>query len=187
MLNMCGQLMNWKIKIATGSSGQSIIEAAIALPLLLTILFNAVNCGYFFFIAMNLTSAPRTAALYSMQGGQTQNQLQLPTADSVKQLAVDDISGSFPTGASAPMQVCSSVIGLNNPQTVNQTSQCTSYNGGSATFPTAGDVDPEAPAFVANRVDIAYTAAPLVSGPGLNIVLPSNLTFHRYTVMRAMN
>jgi Flp pilus assembly protein TadG len=167
--------------------GEGLIEAALTLPLLLMLLFNAVNMGYFFFVTVNLTSAPRTAALYSMQGGQTQNQVQLPAATSVKDLALSDISGSFPAGASAPIQVCSSVVGLNNPTTASQTAQCTSFNGGSATFPNAADLDPEAPAFVANRVDIAYTVTPLVEGLGLGIVLPNNLTFHRYAVMRAMN
>ena len=166
--------------------GESLIETALSLPLLLMLLFNALNIGYFFFVTLNLTSAPRTAVLYSMQGGQTQNESQLPAAVSVKELAMADIAGSF-AGVSPPLQVCSSVVGLNNATTVNQAAQCTSYNGGSGTFPSAADVDPEAPAFVANRVDIAYTVTPLVRGAGLHIVLPDNLTFHRYAVMRAMN
>jgi Flp pilus assembly protein TadG len=183
-----GAKMNrWTTRIAGELNGQSLLETALVLPLLLTIVFNAVNYGYFYFIALNLTSAPRTAALYSMQGGQTQNQLQLPSAASVQQLAVEDISGSFRPGGTAPMQVCSIVLGINNPNTASQTARCASYNGGSSTFPSNGGVDPEAPAFVAHRVDIAYTVTPLVQGRAFNIVLPSSLTFHRYAVMRAMN
>ena len=77
--------------VIKSTRGESLIETALSLPLLLMLLFNALNIGYFFFVTLNLTSAPRTAVLYSMLGGQTQNELQLPPAVSVKDLAMAEL------------------------------------------------------------------------------------------------
>ena len=43
------------------SRGQALIETALIMPLFLTIVLNAVNFGYFFLMALNLTSAARTS------------------------------------------------------------------------------------------------------------------------------
>ena len=39
-----------KIAAAGGQSGQSLVETVLMLPLLLLLLLNAVNFGYFFFV-----------------------------------------------------------------------------------------------------------------------------------------
>ena len=177
-------MLSWRgLRFARAQGAQSIVETALILPLMLTIVLNAANFGYFFFIALNLASAPHMAALYSIQGGQTPAQLTLPSAALVEQLAYDDIRGSVPRAANAPLQVCSKAIGLNNVGTATQTAQCQSFNGSPSYTPAT---DPEAPVFVLQRVDMTYTVTPLVKGTAFNLIVPT-LTFHRQASMRAMD
>jgi Flp pilus assembly protein TadG len=42
-----------------GTEGQTVIEAAVLLPLMVTLVFNAINVGYYFWASLNLTTAPR--------------------------------------------------------------------------------------------------------------------------------
>src|SRR6266481_5565382 len=53
------------------SRGQSLVETILMLPLLLLIVCNVVNLGYFFLVIVNLTGASRTSALYSIEGSYT--------------------------------------------------------------------------------------------------------------------
>src|SRR5437660_2946079 len=50
--------------------GQSLLETAVAMPLLLGIAFNLINLGYFWFMVIALFAAPRLGAEYSTLGGQ---------------------------------------------------------------------------------------------------------------------
>jgi Flp pilus assembly protein TadG len=69
-----------KKNIVRGDSGQSLIETVLFLPFLLTIVLNAVNFAYFFLMALNITSASRSAAIYSVMGGATPAAIALPKA-----------------------------------------------------------------------------------------------------------
>ena len=166
--------------------GQGLIETALVLPFLLIITFNAVNIGYFFFVYLNLATAPRQGAQYSIMGAVTSVQV-LPGADAVHQLLSDDISGALSNASSTPARVCSLALGTSSPHDGTQVSLCQVYNaGGGGTDPfSAVQPDPEAPNLVLNRVDIAYTVAPLIPGAAFNLVMPSSLTFHRMVYMRA--
>ena len=53
------------------TQGQSLIETALLLPILLLLAFNAINFGYFFFVAVNLAAAPRTGVQLSIIGEAT--------------------------------------------------------------------------------------------------------------------
>jgi Flp pilus assembly protein TadG len=179
---------------ARRQKGQSAIETALLLPLFLMLAFNAINFGYFFFVMLNLAAAPRQAVLYSAQGGATPRSPDVPaagpqgTSTTVSSLAYSDISGAIASAANTPLQVCSKAVGVTIPggDATKQAATCTTYNAGEVTFPTA-DVDPEAPAFVLHRVDITYTVTPPVPGRLFNLILPSNLAFHRQVEMRAMD
>ena len=167
-------------------SGQSLVETALLLPLMLTIVFNAVNMGYFFAVALSLAAAPRQGVEYSIQGPAGFQQTQLPSAASVSSLVSDDITGAIPSAANTPIRVCSVSLGLNpsGRGTASQVPNCASYgNAGSFSAP---DPDPEAPFMVLNRVEIQYTVTPLISGPAFNLVMPASLTFHRMVEMRVM-
>src|SRR5437667_578620 len=112
------------------SRGQSLVETAIMLPLLVMLVLNVVNFGYFFLVIINLTGAARTATLYAIEGGSTPAASELPSSGdgsntlSVTYLAFQDMTGALwnPTGAS--VRVCSPVnisagSGVKNPGKVN--------------------------------------------------------------------
>jgi len=169
------------LKANRHESGQSIIESAILVPFLIVLLFNAVNIGYYFTVALHLSTAPRQGAEYSIQGPVSQLQTNLPSASTVYDLVNEDITGAVAAAANPKSQVCSADVGLSNTGTSNQITDCVQYNSFSAVTP---DPDPESPALVLNRVDIQYTIPPLIPGTLFNIV-PSP-TVHRYVQMRAL-
>lgn len=163
--------------------GQGLLEAALLLPFLLVIVFNAVNFGYMFFTYLNLATAPRQGAQYSILGDVTTVGL-LPAASDVHQLLSDDITGAIASAANTPARVCTLALGTSSPPDNTQVPLCQVYNASSDPFTTI-QPDPEAPALVLNRVDIAYTVTPPISGGVFNLILPSSLTLHRLVYMRA--
>ena len=62
------------------SRGQSLVETALMLPLLIMIVLNVVNLGYFYLVIVNLTGTARTATLYSIAGSATPAASALPGA-----------------------------------------------------------------------------------------------------------
>lgn len=173
-----------KSRLRSREGGQSLVETALVLPLFLLITFNAVNFGYFFFVAVNLASAPREGVEYSIQGFATPSQLTLPNPGpssneaSVSWLTYQDMA-ALHLSANAQVQVCTKLLGLSAPGTAN----CAQYGGGSFPAPAA---DPEPNAFVLHRVDVKYTVNPLIPGWMFGLIIPSP-TFHRQVSMRAMD
>ncbi len=45
-----------------GQEGQSLLETAFSIPLLLGLAFNLINLGYFWFMVLALSAAPRQGA-----------------------------------------------------------------------------------------------------------------------------
>src|SRR5215469_15402363 len=96
--------------------GQSLVETAIILPVLLLVVLNVVNLGYFFVVIINLTGSSRTSTLYSILGSATPSAAELPPPGnatnqlSVTYLAFQDMTGALwnPNGAS--VQICSPII-----------------------------------------------------------------------------
>jgi Flp pilus assembly protein TadG len=171
---------------ASSSSGQSLVEVAVIAPILFLLIAYAVDYGYFFLVAAQLTSASRIAAEYSIQGFQGPAQTQLPAAgpigtiDSVAALAVGDLAGLLSSSTTTTVQVCSRVLGMNA-----SLPNCTSYGPPGASYTPA--TDPEAPIFVLHRVDVTYTVQPPVPLSFFNYSLIPKLQFHRQVSMRAMD
>jgi len=191
------------------SLGQSLVETAIILPLMLMLVLNAVNFGYFFLVMVNLTGASRNGVEYAIMGQSTPAATPLPSPgpagntapgnQTVTYLTQQDMTGALFNPTSAQIQVCSSASGINGTGTA-LTSNCVTCTGTScgsvgtgSPVPTA---DPEAPTFVLNRVDIQYTFTPLIPGRIFNVALmaapicsgnPITCTFVRSVEMRAMN
>jgi len=197
-------------KLARNNSGQALVETALILPLLLTVVLNAVNFAYFFLMALNITSASRSGAIYSVMGGATPSATALPkggpvgTTTTVSYLALRDLTGAvFSPSTKAGVQVCSSTIGVLNAGTTTMRAQCASYGSVGGGFASA-DPDPElnsgstAPAFLLNRVDVSYQFSPPIPVMPFNIlVLASPIcstsptgtvtcTFYRHVEMREM-
>jgi len=84
------------------------------------------------------------------------------------------------TSSNVAVQVCTSAVGINS----SGIAQC-QQSGSAFTFPGAA-ADPEAPFFVLDRVDVEYTVKPIIPGSAFNVVLPSNLNFHRQVSMRSL-
>jgi len=202
--------IRWK-----GSSGQALIETALILPLLLMIVLNAVNFAYFFLMALNITAASRSAGIYSVMGNATPVSAAIPKAGApstacpattatttVSDLALQDLCGAVlaPSTSNAGIQVCSSSVGVLNAGTGTMQTQCAQYGVGS--FPSA-EPDPEkdaaniAPAFLLNRVDVAYRFTPPIPLAPFNIMALATpacssaggtvtCTFYRHIEMREM-
>jgi len=183
-------------------AGQSIVETVLMMPVLLMLLLNAINFGYFFFTITNLAAAPRVGVEYSIMGSATPSAIALPatgpsnTVLSSSFLTYEDMRGALnaPT-ANASVQVCSQSAGILSAGTATAHAACVPYTAAGVTFTfPAAQVDPEAPLFVLHQVDVAYKFTPLIPGTVFNVLL---LTFptcdangvcvlHRQSVMRGM-
>jgi hypothetical protein len=193
-------------KCAPNSSGQALIETALMLPLMMLILLNVVNFGFFFVIALNLAASPRSAVEYSILGFQTPGSISLPqaptgttiTASTISYLSQQDLTGAISAPTGATIQVCSSTVGM----TATGIAKCVSCTGTSCGAATTGSpapvADPETPNFVLNRVDVDYTFSPPIPGTPFGLaLLPMSAcsasggtvtcTFHRQVSMREMN
>ncbi len=190
-------------RLVRNSSGQALIETALIMPLLLTIVLNAVNFAFFFLMALNITSSSRTSGIYSIMGGATPASKALPkagpetTASTVTYLAYQDLTGavSTPSTSNTGVNVCSSTVGVSGSGASTVTS-CTS-NGIGGGFPSSAAADPEAPSFLLGRVDVAYKFTPPLPFTGFNLLLLGSpncdtsggsvtCTFYRHIVMRQM-
>ena len=186
--------------------GQSLLETALLMPLVLLIVLNVVNFGYFFVVAVNLAAAPRSGVLYSIMGFSTPGALSLPnagppsTANTVSYLSQQDMTGAINNPTSATLQVCSITVGLAGTG-VNTKSLCVSCTGTTCGSAGAGSpvpsADPEAPNFILHRVDVTYSFSPLIQGTPFGLsLLPMTAcsssggnvtcTFHRQVSMRVM-
>lgn len=183
--------------------GQSMIETALLLPILLLIVFNAINFGYFFFVVLNLSSAPRSGVQYSILGFATPGQFSLPpagpagTANTVSYLTYRDVEGVLTGWRGAQVVVCAKQLGVDSDQA--KCCQTTSSSTACGLTGTHAPVDPEVGTggfhpFVLNRVDITYRVNPIIpafelptpAGP-ISLTLIPNLNFHRQVSMRAMD
>jgi Flp pilus assembly protein TadG len=168
--------------------GQGLIEAAVILPFLFLLLFNAINFAYFFYVGLNLTSAPKDAVEYAVQGPSTPGQLAYPGSSAVKTYLYTNLQNGLTNYSNTPVNVCTSENGLTGTG-VNQKAVCFSYtNSGSSSTNTGGTTfaDPEAPYFVTFQVDVTYTVQPLIAGSPFGIKLFPVLTLHRQISMRNM-
>lgn len=169
-----------------GEAGQSLLETALFLPLLVLLTAFAVDFGYFFVVAANLTSSSRNAAEYSIQGFESPGQSALPqagppsTASSVAALAVGDLSGLASSSTTTSLQVCSKAVGID----ANVT-ECVHYGVAGAAY--VPNTDPEAPTFLLNRVDVTYTVQPPIPLSFFSYSLLPTLSFHRQLSMRVMD
>jgi hypothetical protein len=182
--------VDWLPSWCRGAScGQSLLEVAVFLPLLVLCAAYAVDFGYFFIVSSNLTSSTRSAAEYSIQGYESPGQTTLPAAGpssstaSVAALALGDLAGLANTATQASVQVCSKSIGV-----TGNVTNCSSYGPTVSTnTSTAALTDPEAPTFLLNRVDVTYTVEPPIPLNFFNVSLLPTLALHRYVSMRVMD
>lgn len=168
-----------------GQDGQSLLETAFAMPLLLGLAFNIINLGYLWFMVLTLSAAPRMGAQYATQGGAGGTSTAAPGTVSVSNLVYENVTHAVKgaTTSNVAVQVCTSAKGVSGSGT-NAVAQCDQF--GSAFSFTSPAADPEAPIFVLDRVDVEYTVTPIIPGTAFNVILPANLRFHRQVSMRSL-
>lgn len=202
-----GSMRMQGVALGRRSRGQALVETILLVPLMLLIVLNVINFGYFFVVAVNLAASPRSGVEYSILGFATPGAFSLPAAGppssttSVSYLSQQDLTGAINAPTGATVQVCSETVGLNGSGS-SQTTKCVSCSGSSCGAAGVGnpapDPDPEAPNFILNRVDVTYTFTPLIPGTPFGLALlpistcsPSGgnvtCTFHRQVSMRVMN
>jgi Flp pilus assembly protein TadG len=190
-----------KGQIRNGSRGQSLVETAAMLPVLVLLILNAVNYGYFLLVTINLTSATRSGIEYAIQGSSTPANGSLPaagtslvtTANTVSSLIAQELGGL--NAGTLQVQVCS--LGLGSGSGSPPTTTCQTAGGGTFAAP---DADPEwstYPGYALNRVDVAYTFKPLIAATPFSLAVLSSSAcsssggsttckFRRHAEMRAM-
>ncbi len=182
-------------------SGQSLIETALVMPMLLFLALNAINFGYFFFAALNVATAPRTSVEFAVQGPATQTSSVYPQpgpsclspslAPYASDQAYNDMLHVLPSSANATIQVCSQLMGYSNAGLFTQRANCCyctnalTCSAGSGSFPSPAS-DPESPNHVLHRVDVQYTVQPLIPVSIFGVHILPSLSFHRQVSMRAM-
>jgi len=155
-------------------------------PLLFALLAYAVDFGYFFIAASNITSAARNAAQYSVLGYQSPDQGPIPTAGpgsngvSVAEEAYGDLASLINSSTTATVEVCSKNLGK-----TGNLANCASYGPTATTYVPAAD--PEAPRFVLQRVDVTYTVRPPIPMSFFKVSLLPTMQFHRQVSMRAID
>ena len=106
-----------KRSLTRDSRGQSLVETTLMIPLLLLLILNAVNVGYFLLVTLNLTSATRNGIEYAIQGSSTPSNTSLPTvtgspATTVSSLISAEL-GALNAGT-LQVQICSLNLGSSN-------------------------------------------------------------------------
>ena len=180
----------WRRRLAgqrrsKGQDGQSLLETAMAMPLLLGLAFNLINFGYMWFMVLTLAAAPRMGAQYATQGGAAGTATAVPSTTAVTNLVWDNVTNAVhgATTSTVAVQVCTSAKGVSGTGS-STIAQCDQF-GPAFTF-SAPAADPEAPVFVLDRVDVEYTVTPIIPGTAFNVILPANLKFHRQVSMRSL-
>ncbi len=165
-----------------GQSGQSLLETAIAMPLLLGLTFNMINIGYMWFMVLTIVAAPRMGVQYATQGGAAGTGTVVPSSAAISNLVYENLTHAISgaTTSNATVRVCTKAVGVNGAGVA----LCDEF-GPAFTFSSPA-ADPEAPVFVLHRVDVDYAVTPIIPGRAFNVILPGNLHFHRQVSMRSL-
>src|SRR5579864_3388225 len=188
--------------------GQSLVETVLMMPLMVGIVLNAMNVGYFLFVTINLTGATRTAAEFAMVGPNSPQATAYPPACSscsgsgpdVATVLYNDLTGAVANATSASITICSPSVVVSGTGTTKGYANCvtctksTSCGSASAGSSSSSDLDPESSTmgYVLTKVQVKYQFKPLIPGTIFNLVLlktafsGGQYTFYRTIEMRAM-
>ena len=156
-----------------GIYGQTLIEFALALPMLFLLIVNVVNFGGMMHAWIAVSHAARIGGQYLMMGAVTEGGSSPPSLSAVATLVGLDLKG-LPNSTSATIVVCKKNTNNSTPVTCN--------DGSTPTLPS----DPESSSYTLGSVDVTYTFTPYVSlwsAFGVNLTTPPT-SIHRQCVMR---
>jgi Flp pilus assembly protein TadG len=179
------------------SSGQALVESALLIPFMLMLIFNAVNFGYFYYVALNMSAASRSGALYSIlgpntpvdssstfgggggyapAGANTNCGTNSATTCTVRSVTYQDMKGSLPFGdTNANLKICTQSLGVTTTSGI-QYANCKTFSSATDTSGTSagtGLEDPEflTTGFIMHEVDVTYRFTPLIPGRFFGAVL----------------
>jgi len=160
------------------ASGNSLVEFALILPLLLLLVVNTVNFGGFIYGWIVMANAARTGAQYMIMGGAGVGAPASPTPTQIIDLITADTTALL---NNTTVAVC---VSKNNNGVITANGDCTGANSS----PAAAESGGEAANFVMASVDVRYTYQPYISlwsfpGLGIRSTLPPT-SVHRRAVMR---
>ena len=177
--------------ILRDTRGQSLVELAVMMPIFALLVCYAVDYGYFFLAAANISSSARIATQYSILGYQGPAQSALanagPVTDttSVASLASAELASLVNSSTTTRIGVCSKALGMSTTNT--RLPNCSNYGvSGTLYTPTA---DPEAPRFVLYSASTLRTRCNhrLIPLAFFQIPMLPSMVFHRQVSMRAMD
>ena len=159
--------------------GQSLVEFALILPLVLLLVVNVVNFGSFLYTCIAISNAARAGAQYMVLSSASVGYPSDAIASQITTLVQNDLGSTI--GGSATVNVCTNNNGTYHPISIG-TSACASANN------TDGYSDPEPTHYVLATVDVTYTWLPPIplweySKLKIHATLPTQ-TIHRTAVMR---
>src|SRR5260221_10701463 len=156
----------WRKKLrgqskTSGEEGQSLLETAIGVPLMVSLAFNAINIGYLWFMMLSLSAAPRQGVQYATQGGGAATPS--PGATAVSTLVYDNLTKGIKgvTTGNAGVRVCTNALGVAGAG-ASQVSLRQSL--GPAISVAAGAANREAPNCGLNRHDVVPLITPVLPG-----------------------
>lgn len=206
--------MDEQVPLERKSRGQSLLETILMMPLMIGIVLNAANLGYFFFVVVNLTAGTRTAAEFAMVGPNSPGGTAYApvcstctgTGPDIATVLYNSLGGAVANAATnVTVTVCSPSVlvtaggvtsgttkGYANCWTCSKSGTCD--KAGTAGSSSTSDLDPEntTAGFVLTRVQVQYQFKPLIPGSVFNLVFLNSLfsggqyTFYRSIEMRAM-
>ena len=145
------------------SSGQSILEFALVLPLLFLLIVNVVNYGGLLYAYITVANASRSGASYMSMGNSSAYGPDVPTVSQIQGVVHADMA-SLPRGTTAPVAVC----GI---QLDGTTKWISSYPATYATCtmpssPPTGSTftDPQSSSDMIGTVQVQYRYCPFVKG-----------------------
>jgi Flp pilus assembly protein TadG len=165
--------------MSASSGGNSLVEFALILPLILLLVVNIVNFGAFMYAWITVSNAARAGGQYMILGGASVGFPPEATAAQISTIITNDVK-TLPNAASVVVRVCTDNNGTWK-QVSGGTTACSAGN-------TDGFSDPEPTSYVLATVDVTYTYQPLIPlwefpKLGIHATLPPT-TVHRTAVMR---
>jgi Flp pilus assembly protein TadG len=155
------------------NGGQSLVEYALMLPMVLILIMNMVNFAGFFFAWITVSNASRAAGDYAAIAGASVGLPSRATASQITTLITQDMS-TLPNSASTSVNICQNTNGT-----------ITTLSGTCTSIPA----DTEPTSYSLMSIDVTYTYVPFIPSsfqfPNLHlyVTLPP-LSIHRRTVMR---
>src|ERR1051325_3300711 len=96
--------------------GQSLLETAVTMPLLLAVAFNLINVGYFWTVVLSLSAAAREGVQFATQGGSAATTISAPSTTAVSDFIYENLTNAIndATTDRVAVRVCSNAKGVDS-------------------------------------------------------------------------